>query len=145
MWAGLGQACAGFPTAISSTTTSTVCRILGIPFSATMKTRAPPYVTDSMSAEEKTAALQRAKKDAYQAAKETYKKNHVDKNPRPDVSVPSDRSTTRAEWDRAYRDIRVKTNSQEQIKIAQQNQQKASKVSAQYGYDKKPGKKNSCV
>ena len=99
------------------------------------------YVTDNMSAEEKTAALQQAKKDAYQAAKETYKKNHVDKNPRPDVSVPSDRSTTRAEWDRAYRDIRVKTNSQEQIKIAQQNQQKASKVSAQYGYDKKPGKK----
>ena len=37
--------------------------------------------------------------------------------------------------------IRVKTNSQEQLKIAQQNQQKASKVSAQYGYDKKPGKK----
>ena len=64
------------------------------------------YVTDSMSAEEKTAALQRAKKDAYQAAKETYKKNHVDKNSRPDVSVPSDRSMTRAEWDKAYQAAR---------------------------------------
>ena len=96
----------GIPIATMLTMISTACRTLGIPFSATMKTRVPPYVTDSMSAEEKTAALQRAKKDAYQAAKETYKKNHVDKNSRPDVSVPSDRSMTRAEWDKAYQAAR---------------------------------------
>ena len=68
------------------------------------------YVTDNMSAEEKTAALQQAKKDAYQAAKEVYQANHAVNNPAPSLPRVSGRSMTQDQWRSAYRQTRIGEN-----------------------------------
>lgn len=71
------------------------------------------------------------KEEAYAAAKAAYEKNHTDTDPRPQVDVPADRSMSREEWDKAYKDARVIAGASDKIEVALQNQQLASEVAAQ--------------
>ena len=85
------------------------------------------------------------KEEAYAAAKAAYEQNHVDSDPRPTVDVPDDRSMTREQWNDAYRDARMGTQTVDGVKIySDATLIKASEAihSAQYG-DKWRGKVNT--
>lgn len=71
------------------------------------------YVNDNMSAEEKAAAIERARKDAYQAAKQVYQANHAVNHPEPNLPQVTDGSMTRAEWEKAYQDHRLQQSAAE--------------------------------
>ena len=60
-----------------------------------------------MTSEEKAAALDRAKKEAYAAAKKVYQNNHAINNPEPPLPEVTDRSMTQEQWKRAYRGERI--------------------------------------
>ena len=75
------------------------------------------YVNDSMSAEEKAAVIEQARKDAYQAAKQVYQANYAVNNPTPNLPQVSDRTMTRQQWNDAYRDSRMGTQTVNGVKI----------------------------
>ena len=74
------------------------------------------YVNDSMSADEKAAAIKQARKDAYAAAKAVYEQNHKKSADISAIDLTTqlagqDRAITKKQWDSAYQQARSGDNT----------------------------------